>query len=454
MIDLQSNATFMNKIILFALLLVFNFSNAQEMKQKIEEIIEEHHSSFPDVGLVVSISKDEQVLFKKAYGYANLPFRVAAETDHKFRIGSITKQFTSVAVLKLVEEGKLDLQDLVQKYLPGFPSEVTIEHLLTHTSGLLDYGNKADWFSKVSKQDLEPQDLADYVKNDSLHFSPGNQFEYNNTGYHLLGLIIEKLSGKTYADFLKEEIFVPLQMTNTFAHDSQKVVVDLVDGYELMNGQTFHPEYIHPKQPFSAGSLVSTAGDLQKWYSGLFAGKLIKPETLEKALTPFKLNDGSHSPYGYGWFLDEQQGLQVVNHGSNYPGYIAEVSYFPKSGILVTALSNSMPLTNLVKKLGLVANSKSVEKKQFLELSKEELLAFNATYGQANEKWNFMVFDGKVYYSVNNGTRYEVKPVKKNLFYSLDWDVFLEFKDPEAEAYKSFVLHWNGSETEYSLIND
>ena len=403
---------------------------------------------------MISVSNEQEVLFEKAYGYSNLSFEVKAETDHKFRIGSLTKQFTAVAILKLVEQEKLSLADPLEKYLPGFPSGVNIEHLLTHTSGLIDYGNKPYWFPKVSKQDLEPAALAEYIKNDSLQFQPGSSYHYSNSGYHLLGLIIEKVSGRTYAEFMKEEIFNPLEMTNTFAHNSTSVIEGLAEGYEFRNGVSYAPEYIHPKQPFSAGNLLSTAADLRKWYKGLFSGKIIKPETLEMALTPYTLNDSTETAYGYGWDLDKLQGLQVIKHGSYYPGYTAEAWYFPETKVLVTAFSNSMPLTNLAKKAGLLANSKPLEQKEFLQLTAEELLPFSATYEKGNDQWAFDVIDDKVYYSRNNSSWYEIKPVKKNLFYSLDWDIYLEFKDLKNGIFNTYVFHWNGTASEYPLLSE
>ncbi|MEG9328404.1 serine hydrolase domain-containing protein [Salinimicrobium catena] len=438
------------------LIIFFLFSSgyAQKLTERIDLLVQEHHASYPNVGLVVSASKAEEVVFEDAYGYSNREFQVKAQPQHKFRIGSLTKQFTAVAILKLMEEGKLSLNDPLQKYLPGFPSEIKLEHLLTHTSGLMDYGNKPDWFPKVSKQDLEPEALAEYIKNDPLQFAPGSRFEYNNTGYHLLGLIIEKLSKKSYEEYLRDEIFEPLEMNDSFAHSSNEVVADMAEGYEVINRKAYAPEFIHPKQPFAAGNIVSTAADLRKWYSGLYSGKIIKPETLEKALTPYTLNDSTKTKYGLGWQVDNLQGLQVVNHGSYYPGYTAEAWYFPETEVLVTAFSNSMPLTNMVKKIGLIANSKPLEKKEFLQLSHKELLPLNATYQKDNDQWKFQVIENKIYYSRNNSSRYEIKPVKKDLFYSLDWDIFLEFKDAENGVYQTYVFHWNGTETEYSLVSE
>lgn len=442
----------MRKLLILLFSLLFSSGYAQRLTNRIDLLVQEHHTSYPNVGLVVSVSKAEEVVFEEAYGYSNQQFQLKAQPQHKFRIGSITKQFTAVAILKLVEQGKISLDDPLQKFFPSFPSEVNIEHLLSHTSGLMDYADKPDWFPKVSKQDLAPKALAEFIKNDSLNFEPGSRFEYTNTGYHLLGLIIEEVSGTTFAEFLQDEIFGPLEMTESFAHSSNKVKTGMAEGYDFRNGSFYTPEFVHPRQPFAAGNLVSTTADLRKWYRGLFSGKLIKPGTLEKALSHYTLNDSTKTAYGYGWFLDTIQGLQLVSHGSTYPGYTAEVWYFPKTQVLVTALSNSMPLTNLVKRIGLLANLKPLEENEFLELTEQELLPFNATYQKGNDQWIFEVIDDKLYYSRNNSSRYEIKPVKKNLYYSLDWDVFLEFRDPENGKYNTFVLYWNGTENEFPLL--
>lgn len=443
----------MKKLIFLFFLVISEFIYAQDFSQQIDLLAQKHHDSYPDVGLVLSVSDQEKILFEHAYGYSNLSFSIKTHPRHKFRIGSVTKQFTAVAILKLTEQDKISLTDPIQNYLPGFPSGVTIEHLLTHTSGLMDYSEKPDWLPKVSKQDLEPKAIAEYIQNDSLKFIPGSRVEYSNIGYHLLGLIIERISGKTYADYLEEEIFNPLQMSDSFAHSSTEVKAGMAEGYEFRKGIAYVPEFIHPKQPFSAGNVVSTTADLRKWYNGLFSGKLIELSTLQKALTPYTLNDSTQTAYGYGWELDTLEGLQVISHGSYYPGYMAEVLYFPETEILVTALSNSMPLTNMVKKTGLIANSKPLENKEFLQLTAGEMLSFNATYQKGNDQWIFEVIDDRLYYSRNNSSWYEIKPIRKDFFYSLDWDVYLEFRDFENHNYGTFVLHWNGTESEYPLLS-
>lgn len=427
--------------------------NSQYMKTDFQRVFENNHSNFSETGLVVSISNNDSLIWENAAGYSNRSFQIKASPSHKFRIGSITKQFTSIAILKLAEEGTLDLQDSLKDYFPDLKGnyQITIEHLLTHTSGITDYTTKTEWLPKYSKLFTSPNQVYDYIRQDELRFIPGSKYEYNNSGYHLLGLIIEQVSKRSYAEYLNENIFAPLNMANTLVLDSKEVISDMAMGYDIFSDFISYPEYVHPAQPFSSGSLVSTTGDLQKWYTGLFSGKIITKEMLEKACKPFVLNDGTQTNYGYGWQVKNMDDQLVIHHNGSYPGYISEVQYFPETGILITALSNAMPLSRLMKELTALSQGKEVKELNYLELSKAELARFTHKYSNDSEVWNFVLQEGDLHYSVNEGPLTKILPVSPTKFYSPDWDIFIEFIMESNDQCSAFKLYWNGEEYLYKL---
>lgn len=445
----------MHKIYSLLFLLIPGICFSQNLSEEIDNIIENHHSTFPEVGLVVSVSRPGEIIYEKAKGLSDLSFEVPTQVDHKFRIGSVTKQFTAVAILQLSENHKLSLEDSIQKFLPEYPSKgkpILIKHLLSHTSGIPDYVNKPEWFPKISKLNLDPQQLMHYFKADSLNFSPGERFEYSNSGYHLLGLIIEKVSGFTYAEYLQKKIFQPLEMNSSFCYLADEPVKDLAKGYTDGTTGKSKAIYIFPAQAYSAGSIVSTVSDLRKWYEGLFTYRILKQESLEQAIKPFRLNDSAFTYYGFGWQLDTIQGMPVIKHGGDYPGYNSEVIYFPETKILVSAVSNSMPVTTMVKKIGALANNRPLPLPEFIDLPEKELQTFEAVYRSGTDTWIFESKGKKLFYTRNGSRRFEIKPVTRSKFYSQDWDVYLDFRDFKNSKYRQFFLIWNGQEIQFPLL--
>jgi CubicO group peptidase (beta-lactamase class C family) len=295
----------------------------------------------------VLVARDGKIIYKKAFGYQNIGQKTMATPETKFRIGSITKQFTASAILRLQEEGKLQITDKLSKYLPDFPrgDEVTIHHLLTHTSGIHSYTGKSDFMDKVTAP-ISTSDLISYFKNDPYDFNPGDEFRYNNSGYFLLGYIIEKVSGKSYPQYLKDNFFTPLQMTNTGVHEASLKLEHEATGYEK-SGAGFKPSANwNMTWAGGAGALYSTVEDLYKWNEAVFNGKVLKPESMKAAFTPVKLNNGqapSGTSYGYGWFLGDFRGEQIIQHGGGLHGFISQLSRYPKENLTVVILTNIAP---------------------------------------------------------------------------------------------------------------
>lgn len=294
-------------------------------------------------GMSVAVVKDGKVIKAAGYGFANLETKTPARADSVYQIGSVTKQFTATAVLMLHEEGKIGLDDPLSKYLPDVPETwklVTIRQLLTHTSGIKSYTNVKD-FEKTLRKDFTPKELLATVEKEPLEFAPGTKWDYSNTGYFLLGLVIEKASGKPYAAFMTERIFQPLGMTATRINDLRAVVPNRATGYSQTPEGIVNGGYTSPTQPFAAGAILSTVNDLAKWDLALTAGKLLKADSWKAAWTPVTLADGKTVDYGFGWNLDERKGHKRVHHGGGIPGFLSYALRLPDDKLTVIVLTNS-----------------------------------------------------------------------------------------------------------------
>ena len=218
-------------------------------------------------GVSVAVVHDGSVVLEKGYGLANLELGVPATENTVYQLASVTKTFTATAVMMLVQEGKLALDDKITERLPDLPTawqKVTIRHLLSHTSGIKSYTSVRD-FHKTSRKDYAQRELLDLVAKEPLEFTPGEKWNYSNTGYFLLGMLIEKVGGKPYGEFMAERIFKPLNMAHTRANDLRAIIPNRAQGYEWNGKELRNGEYVSPSQPFAAGMLVSNVSDLVKW---------------------------------------------------------------------------------------------------------------------------------------------------------------------------------------------
>ena len=294
-------------------------------------------------GATVLVLKDGRTVLRKAYGLADVTANQAMTPNMTLRIGSITKQFTAVSILKLAEDGKLNISDDITTYLPDYPTHgkhITVEHLLTHTSGIVSYTGKPGFMESAGK-DLTLTALIDTFKNDPLEFEPGSKFAYNNSGYILLGAIIEKVSGLSYADFVAQRIFIPLGMTQTAYEGHERAAGQRAPGYRKHEGKVLPAVALSMTLPYAAGALVSTVDDLARWDSALVAGKVISAANLSKAQTSYHLLDGTSSGYGYGWMLSSLQGQPTIGHGGGIHGYLSYEVRLPRDKVYVAILTNT-----------------------------------------------------------------------------------------------------------------
>jgi len=308
---------------------------APEVQARMEQVLQHYTSHHEFMGSAL-VAREGKVLLSKGYGSANLEWKIPNSPATKFRLGSITKQFTAASILLLQERGKLSLQDPVKKYLPDAPAawdKVTIFHLLTHTSGIPNFTSFPEYPS-LNALATTPEKLVARFRDKSLEFQPGEKWAYSNSGYVLLGYLLEKISGQGYAAFLQQNLFDPLGMKDSGYDSSTMILPARASGYAPGPEGPQNAAYAHMSIPFSAGALYSTTEDLLRWEQALFGGKLLKPESLKQMTTPFK------SDYGLGLAVHAVKGHKVVEHGGGIEGFNTQLSYYPDEHLAVIVLGN------------------------------------------------------------------------------------------------------------------
>jgi len=297
-------------------------------------------------GAAVIVSKDGKIIYQKGFGYADVEKHIPITVDTKFRTGSITKQFTASAILKLQEEGKLSVNDKLSKFIPDFNrgDEVTIHHLLTHTSGIPDYMGKPD-FDKTVAPGAKPEEIINFFKNDKLVFNPGDNWSYSNSGYFILGYIVEKVSGQPLDDYLKSSLVNSLGMKNTGILTSKLSLEQEANGYSYENGKFEKVPNGDMSRAGGAGSLYSTVADLYLWNEGIFNGKALNESSLKSAFTPVILNNGKNARarYGYGWSIGEDRSLRLISHNGGILGFNSDLKRYTDINATVVALQNCLP---------------------------------------------------------------------------------------------------------------
>lgn len=290
----------------------------------------------------VQVTAGDKTLLDKGYGFANLEWNVPNTPNTKFRIGSVTKQFTAAAVFLLQERGKLSIHDPLKKYVPDVPAawgDVTIYHLLTHSSGVPNFTDLPEyWTRRVSP--ATPDQLIDLVHSKPLDFPPGTKWNYSNTGYDLLGMIIGKVSGQSYATFLTENFFKPLGMNDTGYDKATTILPHRASGYEREKDGLQNADYVDTSVLFSAGALYSTTHDLAAWEQALFAGKVLSSSSLKKMTSPYIATAMAGADYGCGLFIQKIGGHTVVSHPGFIDGFTAELVYVPDRKMTIVVLAN------------------------------------------------------------------------------------------------------------------
>ncbi len=337
------------KIILFVIAVIFCVSPAAK-GDVIDSYIETQMRALHIPGVSLAVVRDGRIVKAKGYGLANIEANFAAAPKTVYEIGSLTKQFTAAAVMMLVEEGKISLDDKIPKYFPDAPpawNQITVRHLLSHTSGIQNHVAVPGFLNQFKTNLLfettptREEILKEFFKLPS-EFEPGETWAYDNTGYYLLGFVVEKASGKSYYQFLNERVFVPLGMNATRNTDTRPVVPNRASGYEWVKDKYENRPVLLPTIAFSAGTIISTVEDLAKWDAGLYTEKLLKKSALEQMWTSAKTNNGASASfdYGFGWFLDNYRGHRIIQHAGGTQGFSSVIYRYPDDKLTVIVLSN------------------------------------------------------------------------------------------------------------------
>jgi len=337
-------------------------------KVKIDAAAKQDIDSGRVAGAAVAVLRGRRLVFAKGYGRANLELGTPVSAKTVFRIGSLTKQFTAAGVLLLAEQGKLKIDDKLSLYLPNFPrsDEVTLRDLLNHTSGIHNF-TEDPIIQKISRTGATVQQLvADIAGQSPLYdFDPGKGWWYSNSNYALLGAVIEKVSGETWGNFMKAEIFDKLGMVDTAADDARDIVSGRASGYSLAGGapgRFRNVDFTDMSVPYAAGALRSTAADMARWTAGLFGGKLLKPESLKEMLAPGRLRNGAETqtaiawpggkafapptgyvpgPYAFGLDHHSENGRRIIGHDGSVAGFDALMQTYVDQGLTIIVLTNT-----------------------------------------------------------------------------------------------------------------
>ncbi len=335
-----------NIILLFLGSIFFLSVNAQLLTPATETYIDSlMRSNYTAIepGAVLLIAEEGKPVYRKAFGLASVELAVPNREDYVFAIGSMTKQFTAIALLQLVGQGKVQLQDDIRLYLPDYNTHgetITLENLITHTSGIPSF-TEMDTFNSLVNTDIGLKEMTGIFQDAPLLFTPGTDWSYSNSGFNLAGMIIEKVSGMTYGEYLQKHIFDPLRMESTSLGAKDKIIPRFVNGYQA-GATTYMPaSEFSWTWPYAAGQIISNVDDLLKWDEALYTNTILDSALIHRAFTNYVLTTGEYANYGYGWAVDSYAGLTIIRHGGAISGFLSDAVRIPEKHLYIALLSNN-----------------------------------------------------------------------------------------------------------------
>jgi len=321
----------------------------QTKPEKLDELLGLYHEYGQFNGSIL-IAEKGKVIYKKGFGLANMEWNIPNQPNTKHRLGSMTKQFTAMLILQLVEQGKLDLYEKISNYLPNYPKEngnkITIHHLLTHTSGIPNYTSFHN-FNQYYRNTYAPKEFTQIFADSVLEFEPGSKFAYCNSGYFLLGVILEEVTGITYEQLLEENILNPLGMNDTGYDHPETILKNRSSGYIRLGNDYSNAGYVDMSIPYASGSMYSSVEDMYLWDQALYGNILLKSESMDKLFRSYIGNAFLGGGYGYGWFINylsigsSTDSIQVIEHGGAIDGYNNLISRIPTDKYLTILLNNT-----------------------------------------------------------------------------------------------------------------
>ena len=322
-------------------------ANDSDPSAAVDEYVQREMRAEKIPGLALGVMRDGVLVKARGYGFANVELSAAVRPESMFQTGSVGKQFAATAVMMLVEEGKVNLDDPISKYLPGTPAswkEITVRNLLTHTSGVADYEteNSIKPGGLINlRQDYTEDELFQKIITMPLDFQPGEKWSYSNTGYVLLGFLIHKVTGEFYGDYLQQRIFQPLGMNATRIISEADIIPNRCAGYEFVKGELKNQEWVSPTINTTAdGALYTNVLDMARWDAALYTEKLLKKSSLQQMWTPVTLRNGKTYPYGFGWDVAQVNGHRLIAHDGAWQGFSTNISRYTDDKFTVVVLTN------------------------------------------------------------------------------------------------------------------
>jgi CubicO group peptidase (beta-lactamase class C family) len=402
-------------------------------------------------GAAALVVKNGEVLFRGARGMADLELEVTLSPGHVFRIGSISKQFTAAAIMLLQEQGKLSVDDEITKYLPDYPTHghtITIEHLLTHTSGIFDYITIPGYMSERIRFDVSTEELIELFSSVAMNFAPGEHCRYSSSGYVLLGAIIEKITGQSYADFIEQSIFTPLGMDNSH-YGGLQIVPRRASGYQGVASSLVNAPLLSMTNAHAAGGLLSTIDDLFRWNQALIGGKLLSAESVARMTTELILNNSRRTFYGYGFEIRELRGERTIAHSSYIPGFSGYALWMPDSATYVAVLSNhpdnQVGAKTVAKQMAAQALGEPYPTRVAIELDEETLQAYTGVYTvDRNLSGRVTVEDGSLYTQISGELRNEALAYAKDAFFYENSFAYFTFERDASGTVVRMHMYYDG----------
>jgi D-alanyl-D-alanine carboxypeptidase len=415
---------------------------AQDLATKMDEYLQAYTKLNRFMGAAL-VARGGKIVLDKGYGYANLELKAPNTPDNKFRLGSITKQFTATAVMQLQESGKLSVNDPVCKYVESCPEAwkpITIHHLLTHTSGIPSYTGFPDFAKpKMMRMPLSPLEIVLLSKDKPLDFPPGEKWSYDNTGYVFLGYIIEKVSGEKYAAYLQNHIFGPLNMRDSGYDDTRAILPGRAAGYSRGPDGYLNADYLDMSLPHAAGSLYSTTGDLYRWDRALYTGKVLSKKSLDAMFTAVQNN------YGYGWMVAPMANHKQIGHGGGINGFSTYIARFPDADAAVIVLANADFANAGALARGLAAilfGEKYELPREYKEvpIDPKILDRYPGTYQSPRLAFAVTKESGRLFVQATGQPKFEVYPYAENKFFLKVVEATIEFGPAGAERAMELIL--------------
>jgi CubicO group peptidase (beta-lactamase class C family) len=315
---------------------------AEGLAGEIDRIARDALERGPVAGISIAVARGGRIVHAAGYGFSDLENRLPATPETVYRVGSISKQFTAAAVMRLAEEGRIHLDDPLTNYLPDYAAaeDVTIESLLNHTSGIRNYTTMQSWWEKMTTE-LTPELLVAVFRDEPFDFPPGTSFSYSNSGYAVLGLIVERVSGAPFGGYLQEHVISPLGLGSTSYCDDEALIPDRSRGYKVVGGRFLNADYVSMSQAYAAGAVCSSATDLVRWFHALSTGDVLSSESYERMTRPGALRDGTRIEYGYGLAVSYLDGRRRINHVGGTLGYSSQIAHYPDDDVTIVVLTNT-----------------------------------------------------------------------------------------------------------------